>query len=52
MYRNPNIVTTIAVGRLEWAAHIVRMSDDRIVKKVFLKKPDGRRKAGKPKLTL
>jgi hypothetical protein len=26
------------------------MSDDRTVKKVFLGKPDGRRKAGRPKL--
>jgi hypothetical protein len=26
------------------------MSDDRTVKNVFLKKPDGRRKAGRPKL--
>jgi hypothetical protein len=26
------------------------MSDDRVVKKVSLGKPDGRRKAGRPKL--
>jgi hypothetical protein len=26
------------------------MSDDRAVKNVFLRKPDGRRKAGRPKL--
>jgi hypothetical protein len=29
---------------------LVRMSDDRTVKKVFLGKPAGRRKAGRPKL--
>jgi hypothetical protein len=51
MYRKPSIVTTIKVRRLEWAGHLVRMSDDRTVKKVFLGKPDGRRKAGRPKLT-
>ena len=50
MYRIPNIVTTIKVRRLEWAGHLVRMSDDRTVKKVFLGKLDGRRKAGRPKL--
>jgi hypothetical protein len=50
MYRKPNIVTTIKVRRLEWAGHLVRMSDFRSVKKVFLGKPDGRRKAGRPKL--
>jgi hypothetical protein len=31
------------------AGHLVRMSDDRAVKKVFLWKPDGKRKAGRPK---
>jgi hypothetical protein len=29
---------------------VVRAWDDRAVKKVFLRKPDGRRKAGRPKL--
>jgi hypothetical protein len=48
--RKPNIVTTIEVRRLESAGHLVRMSDGRSVKKVFLGKPDGRRKAGRPKL--
>jgi hypothetical protein len=38
------------VRRLEWAGHLVRMSDDKTVKKVFVGKPDGRRKAGRPKL--
>jgi hypothetical protein len=33
-----------------WAGHLVRTSDDRTVKKVFLEKRDGRRKAGRPKL--
>jgi hypothetical protein len=38
------------VRRLEFAGHIVRKSDDKTVKIVFLGKPDGRRKAGRPKL--
>jgi hypothetical protein len=50
MYRKPNIVTTIIVRRPEWAGHLVRMSDDRTVKKVCLGKPDGRRKLVRPKL--
>jgi hypothetical protein len=45
MYREPNILTTVKVRRLERAGHLVRMSDDRTIKKVFLAKPDGRRKA-------
>jgi hypothetical protein len=43
MYRKANVVTIIKVRRLEWAGHVVRMSDDRTVKKVFLGKPDERR---------
>jgi hypothetical protein len=35
---------------LDEAGHVVVMFDDRIVRKVFLEKPDGRRKAGRPKL--
>jgi hypothetical protein len=49
-YRNPNTVTTIKVRILEFAGHLVRISDDRAVKKVFLVKPVGKRKAGRPKL--
>jgi hypothetical protein len=50
IYRKRNTVKTIKVRRLEWAGHLVRISDDRTVKKVFLGKPGGRRKAGRPKL--
>jgi hypothetical protein len=50
IYRKPNIVTTIKVRRLEWAGHVVRMSDDRTVQKVFLGQPYGRKKTGRPKL--
>jgi heterodisulfide reductase subunit A-like polyferredoxin len=50
MYRKSNIVTTVKLRRLKGGGHLVRMSDDMTVKKVFLGKPDGRRKAGKPKL--
>ena len=30
------VLTTIHVGRLEWAGHLVRMSDERTVKVMFL----------------
>ena len=47
MYRKPNIVTNKS-KKIRWAGHLVRMSDDRTVKKVLLGKPDGSRKAGRP----
>jgi hypothetical protein len=50
IYRKPSTVTTIQVRKLESAGHLVRMSDDRAVKKVFLGKTGGRRQAGRPKL--
>jgi predicted acetyltransferase len=36
--------------RLEWAGHIVRISDDRTIKNVFLAKTHRRIKAGRTKL--
>jgi hypothetical protein len=50
LYRKTNIVTTVKVRRLEGTGHLVRMSDDRTVKTVYLGKPGGRRKVGRPKL--
>jgi hypothetical protein len=46
----PNIVSYIKVKRLAWAGHLVRMNDDRTLKKIFDTKPDGVRSAGRPKL--
>jgi hypothetical protein len=46
----PNIVTYIKVKRLAWAGHLVRMNNDRTIKKIFNTKPDGVRSAGRPKL--
>jgi hypothetical protein len=49
-YRSADIVTSIKVRRLEWAGHEVRMDDERMVKRVFLGNPGGRRKPGRPRL--
>jgi hypothetical protein len=50
MHRKPNAVTSTKLRSLEWAGCLVRMSDGRVVKKVFLGKPGGRTNAGRPKL--
>jgi hypothetical protein len=39
-YRKPNIVTTIIVRILEWAGYLVRIPDDKTVRKVFSGKTD------------
>jgi hypothetical protein len=49
-YRSADIVISIKVRRLDWAGHVVRMVDERIVKRVFLGNPGGRRKPRRPRL--
>jgi hypothetical protein len=48
-YRSVDIVTSVKVRRLEWAGH-VRMDVERMVKRLFLGNPGGRRKPGRPRL--
>jgi hypothetical protein len=48
--RSADIVTSIKVRRLEWAGHVVRMDDERMVKRVFLGNPGGRKKPERPGL--
>jgi hypothetical protein len=49
VYRKTNILTTIKGRRLEYVGQLVRMSDDRNLKKVILEKPHVRRKEGRTK---
>ena len=44
MYGKPNTVTIIEVQRLEWAGHLVRMSDNSMKRNVFLRKMEGQEK--------
>ena len=50
MYKRPNIETQIKAKRIEWAEHMIRMDDDRTVKKIFKGNPGGRRYRGMPRL--
>ena len=49
-FKEPNIVTYIKVKRLAWAGHLMRMNNNRTLKKIFNTKPDGVRSIGRPKL--
>ena len=42
-----DIVVHIKVKRLAWAGHLMRMSDERTLKKIFNTKPDGTRSVGR-----
>ena len=49
-FNKPNIFTYIKVKRLAWAGHLVRMNNDRTLKKIFNTKPVRVRSVGRPKL--
>ena len=42
----------IPVQRLRWLGHLARMNDENVVKRVFERNPEGRRRRGRPKLRL
>jgi hypothetical protein len=44
MYGQPDITAEIKSKRLEWQRHVVRMEENRMVKRVFEGHPGGRRK--------
>jgi hypothetical protein len=49
-FNESNIVNDIKVKRLAWAGHLMCISNDRTLKKIFNTKLDGVRRAGRPKL--
>ena len=51
VYKDANIVNRIKYGRLQWAGHLVRMSEERIAKTIFDGEPGrGRRLRGRPRI--
>jgi hypothetical protein len=50
MFKDSDIVVYIKAKRLAWAGHLMSMSDERTIKKIFSTKPDGTRSVGRPKL--
>jgi hypothetical protein len=50
LFNEPDIVKYIKINRLGWAGFVIRMDNNRTVKKVFNTKPTGIRKIRRPKL--
>jgi hypothetical protein len=50
LFNETDIVKYIKINRLGWAGHVIRMDNNRTVKKVLDTKPIGTRKIGRPKL--
>jgi len=50
LYLSPNIVRVIKSRRMRWAGHVARMGERRVVYRVLVRKPEGKRPLGRPRL--
>jgi len=50
LFSSPNIVWVIKSRRMRWAGHVARMGEGRVVYRVLVGKPEGRRPLGRPRL--
>jgi hypothetical protein len=48
LYSSPNIVRVIK-SRISWAGHVERMGEKRVVYRVLVVKPEGKRPLGRPR---
>ena len=49
LYSSPNIVRVIKSRRMRWAGHVARMGEERMVYRVLVGKPEGKRPLGRPR---
>ena len=49
LYSSPNIVRVIKSRRMRWAGHVASMGKERVVYRVLVGKPKGRRPLGRPR---
>ena len=47
LYSSPNIMRVIKSRRMRWAGHVALMSEEKVVYRVLLRKPEGRRPPGR-----
>ena len=49
LYSLPNTVRVVKSRRMKWAGHVARMGEDRVVHRVSVGKPEGKRPLGRPR---
>ena len=49
LYSSPNIVRVIKSRRMRWVGYVARMEEDRVLHKVLVGKPEGKRPLGTPR---
>jgi hypothetical protein len=52
LYSLPNIVQVVKSRRMRWAGHMAHMGEDRVVHRVLVGKPEGKRPLGRPRCIL
>jgi hypothetical protein len=50
LYQELDTVAEIKKARLRWVGHVERMSEDRVIKELYMSKPEGRRSVGRTKM--
>jgi len=50
LYSLPNIVWVVKSGKMGWAGQVARMGEGRVVHRVLVGKPEGKRPLGRPRL--
>jgi hypothetical protein len=48
-YSLPNIVRVVKSRRMRWAGHVARMGEERVLHRVLVEKPEGKRPLGRPR---
>jgi hypothetical protein len=49
LYPLPNIVRVVKSKRMRWAGHVARIGEGRVVHRVLVGKPEGKRPLGRPR---
>jgi hypothetical protein len=49
LYSLPNIVRVVKSRRMRWAGHVAHMGEGRIVHRVLVGKPEGKKPLGRPR---
>jgi hypothetical protein len=49
IYPSPNIIHVILSRRMRWAGHVARVGERRVVYRVLVEKPEGKRPLGRPR---
>ena len=52
LYSLPNVVRVVKSGRMRWAGHVARMGEDRVVHRVLVGNPEGKRPLGRQRYRL